>query len=753
MVKDIFDLSGYCRLSDVDAMVRQLWRTAHFMLALIASGFLIIASVTGAILGFNAAVNQSENFSISRKEKLTLLNLINNAQYDVPAISVISLDESHNLQVVGLDEEWNSFTSYYDPVTGDRMEDYVPQSNFITWVTALHRSLFLHQTGRWLIGLTSFLLILIAISGFALVVKRSSGSMSFFKKVARDSTSQYLHTVLGKWSLAPVLIVAASGAYLFLSGIGWLGQPVIEHDQSIVSASEDNILTLPDEIEFFKRVPIEEFVRLEFPFTEEPEDFYKLELQHGEYLIDQYTGEVVSQVDYPTSTKLVGISQLLHTGRGSLIWSIVLGFSALNILYFIYSGTVIAYHRKKVRYKNPVNISEAEIVILVGSENGSTRAFANSIHRQLLTDKRHSYIMDANDYHYFPAVQELLIFTSTHGQGEAPSSATHLKKLILKYPQNMGVKFSVVGFGSKSYPAYCRFAHDIDTLMEECNWSNRTIRIHEVNDKSPKEFSSWVALWKQEVNVNLSTSITDYQLKAKRRKRFQVLENHFDPDDNSFLITLRGARFNKFQSGDLIAVYPNNEASPRMYSIGKRGRNIQLAVKLIPNGLASSFLYSLQTGDSFKGEVLSNVSFHQPNDASGIIMICNGTGIAPFVGMMSQNINKVPMFLFAGFRRRTKMAMEIEKLAKISMQEGGLTKSNFAYSREENRPNLYVMDLINSDEVIVSELLNQGGVIMICGSLAMQASVENTLDEICKRQLELGLDFFKKKGQIRTDCY
>ncbi len=58
------------------------------------------------------------------------------------------------------------------------------------------------------------------------------------------------------------------------------------------------------------------------------------------------------------------------------------------------------------------------------------------------------------------------------------------------------------------------------------------------------------------------------------------------------------------------------------------------------------------------------------------------------------------------------------------------------------------MDLIREDAPFFSELLDKKGVIMICGSLAMQRDVEAVLAEIC-----LTRDLSKYKGQILTDCY
>ena len=49
--------------------------------------------------------------------------------------------------------------------------------------------------------------------------------------------------------------------------------------------------------------------------------------------------------------------------------------------------------------------------------------------------------------------------------------------------------------------------------------------------------------------------------------------------------------------------------------------------------------------------------------------------------------------------------------------------------------------------------LSEESIIMICGSLKMQESVEAILNEISNRRLNKPLDYFKELGCIKADCY
>ena len=63
------------------------------------------------------------------------------------------------------------------------------------------------------------------------------------------------------------------------------------------------------------------------------------------------------------------------------------------------------------------------------------------------------------------------------------------------------------------------------------------------------------------------------------------------------------------------------------------------------------------------------------------------------------------------------------------------------------------MDLVRRDEKLFAETLQNGGIIMICGALAMQHDIEKVLTQICNEKLNQTFESFKNNGQFLTDCY
>ena len=92
----------------------------------------------------------------------------------------------------------------------------------------------------------------------------------------------------------------------------------------------------------------------------------------------------LSDINISKFSVLTALSLNLHTGKGSILWSVILAIATANILFFIYSGFAMTFKRLASRLKNKFKKDEAEFVILVGSENGSTVAYANALHKQLL---------------------------------------------------------------------------------------------------------------------------------------------------------------------------------------------------------------------------------------------------------------------------------------------------------------------------------------------------------------------------------
>lgn len=728
-------------------MTLSFWRYSHLCLAICSAAFLIIASVTGTILAIDTVQEKTLPYKIGNFENISLQETLPQLRKVYPEITELSIDHNQFVTLKAIDKEGNDVDAYINPLTGKIIGTTHKKSEFIQWVTSLHRSLFLHEAGRIFIGINAFLLLLISISGFVLILKRQKGLRNFFSKIVKDYFAQYYHVLLGRLALIPILIIALTGVYLSMERFHFFENKKEEENKTEVKS----VVSAKSKLDF-KTTKLAEVTKIEFPFSDDPEDYYIFELKDRKIEVEQYSGEIINEERFATAALLADLSLDLHTGRANAFWAIILGIASLNILFFIYSGFAMTLKRRTSRIKNKFKAEESNYILLVGSENGSTLRFANAIHKQLIAHDKKVFLGQLNKYKAYPKAEHLIIFSSTHGLGDAPSNATKFLSLINQVEQKQNINISVVGFGSKSYPDFCGFALEIDTILANQNWAKRILELQTVNDKSAEEFVNWAKLWSEQTGIPLSTTPSLYNQVPKGLQKLMVLDKTLVSEtEHSYILTLRPNTRTKFESGDLLAIYPANDSRERLYSIGKHTGNIQLVIKLHPNGLGSGFLYNLKPGEVIKARIIKNTAFHFPKKAPKVAFISNGTGIAPFLGMIEQNKTKTPIHMYSGFRNKSETVLAYEKFANEMLDKQQLQSFHLAFSKEANHD--YVMNLVKRDADFFIDLLLHDGVVMICGSLAMQRDVETILNQMCMDKTGKTLSEYKANGQILTDCY
>lgn len=729
-------------------MTLSIWRYAHLSLAILSSAFLVILSITGVILAVDAINEKSPAYKVENFDNITLAQVLPTLREHYFEIIEVKVDHNDFVTIDAMDEDGNSIKSYIDPTTGKKIGEIVPKSDFINWVTALHRSLFLKETGRAIVGVVSFLLMLISISGLILIVKRQQGILNFFTKVNKDSFSQYFHVVTGRWLLIPVLIIALTGTLIFLARL----EPLVGQPKEIEHQVKENLQPKDlKDIEFFKNTKLSSVEKIEFPFIPDDEaEPFIVHLRKKSVSVNQVNGAIISESLNPYSAIVEKFNIDLHTGRTNVIWAAILGIASLNILFFIWSGFVITFKRTKTKIgKNKYKANEAEIILLVGSENGATVGFASKIQEQFLANGKKSFIAQMNQYEIYPKAKQLIIFTSTYGIGDAPANAKKFEQLITQFPQNQSIEFSVVGFGSRAYSDYCGYAVKVDKWLNDQKWATQLLDLKTVNDKSPEEFTNWVIAYKETTDIPLATTPAMYVGKALELKNVKVISTtKITQEDATFKVILDVKE--KFKSGDLLAIYPESDHKERLYSVGKVDNKLQLIVKLHEFGLGSQYLYNLVQNSTIKARIVKNKAFRFPK-TSKVVMIANGTGIAPFLGMIDENSKNVETHLYCGFRHDNETTKSYQEFATKQISTNHLSQFHIAFSREENKQ--YVMDLVNRDAKFFAETLQNGGILMICGALKMQHDVEKVLEEICQQHLKKSFEEFKTNGQFLTDCY
>ena len=730
-------------------MTISIWRYAHLALALIASIFILIASFTGIILATEPIVNQSKSLKVVDFDSVILSETVTALKEKYSEVLTLTVDNNDFVQVEVIDSEGDNSVFYINPKTAEKIGDTFKRSDVFTFSQTLHRSLFLGKVGRIVMAVTSFLLMLIAFTGIFLIIRKQKSWKHFFQHFVKDSFFAYYHTVLGRWLLLPILVIAFTGFYLSLDVFSLL--PKSEEVQGV----EKEIFEVVSENKTADfsvfNVPLSQVRKVEFPLFEDEEEYYRIGLIDKSLVVNQFTGEVVSQTDFLFSEVMLHYSLILHTGQGTLIWSLVLLCSCIGILFFVYSGFAITLKRRKSRIENRFNKDECTHIILVGSEGGTTLGFAKLVHNELIRKGVKSFLAEMNSFSRYKKMQHLVVMTSTYGDGSEPINATNFFKLWKEQQPDVPFSYSVVGFGSLAYPNFCRFAYQVNDFLGKTSVGTPFLDIYTVNNQSFESFSAWVNAWASKQNFALHLSSEMIPKKKYQQRTFKVVDKTTIECDETFLIQLQSAKRLSVESGDLLVIIPNTDKRPRMYSIGKTEQgNILLSVKRHTEGIVSNYLNSLKSGDILEAAIQKNSSFHFPKKASEVVCIATGTGIAPFLGMIECNCKQIPLTLIWGGRTSKSFSLYNDFINR-KLSEKKLTNLHLALSRSEHKQ--YVQDIVKNQADFFVRLLKNKGVIMICGSVAMQKCVMKELDDICRQDLGEPLSYYQNRKQILMDCY
>lgn len=731
-------------------MIKSVWRYSHFLIAAISAVFLLVASLTGAILAVEPIAETSQPYAIAQLNEVRLSETLKVLQEKYMEVLDLEITPEDFVVVSVITKDGDSKNSYVHPTNGNEIGNVKSQSTFFSFVTNLHRSLFLKSIGRGFIGIVSFLLCFIAVTGVFLLAQRQGGFKRWFTKVQETNFAQRYHVIFGRWFLMPILIIATTGVYLSAEKFSLLPDNSIEHNWSVKST--EGLREMPvSEFPLFQSLTLNEVRKITFPFSEDAEDYFEVALNGKELLVQQYTGEVVSEVNYPFVQLASRWSMQLHTGQGSIIWSIILLLASLSLLFFMFSGLAISLKRLK---KTQTIFSEwakdeAEYILLVGSETGSTYAFAKSFYNALKVEGKKVFQASLNEYTTYEKATHLIVFTATYGDGDAPSNARKFETLLHTIQPKRKLQFSVIGFGSLLYPHYCRFAIRIDALLHSHPDFLPIQPLVKINEQSEVAFINWVQFWNKSTGMDLKIRLTYPKKRAKKEQSFKVLERTSLNVDNTAIVRLRPGKKVHFQSGDLLSVIPPEDTFARQYSIAKIDGDILLSIKWHPKGICSTYLCTLNEGDVISASIEKNIKFHFPKKASSVWLVANGTGIAPYLGMINEN-NETPVKLSWG--GRTKVSFDCyHEILKGPLSRKQIEDYQLVFSQVKDKA--YVQDVLLKQKTEVAEILKSGGVFMLCGSMAMQNAVLDTLEDIATIELQQPLSDFENNKQILMDCY
>ena len=123
------------------------------------------------------------------------------------------------------------------------------------------------------------------------------------------------------------------------------------------------------------------------------------------------------------------------------------------------------------RTTRPRRQRRGSLTILFGSETGNSKALAKSLAEAARAKGIEARLADMADYktRALKDEQDLLVITSTHGEGDPPQTAVGFFEFLesRKAPKLPHLRFAVLALGDSTYEHYCEAGKRVDRRLEE----------------------------------------------------------------------------------------------------------------------------------------------------------------------------------------------------------------------------------------------------------------------------------------------
>ena len=731
-------------------------RLTHRWPGLLALALLLLLSVSGAVLSVFPAAERLG--APQAAAGLTVADLATRIVAAHPGVEEIRRAPSGKITAFWFDGDTPG-SAVIDPATGQAAGS-ADTNKAERWLTNLHRSLFLDDTGRIAAAIGAGAMAVLAISGVLLVQRRVGGLRRWFTRL-RGPLAGRLHVEIARVAVAGLLLSSLTALWMTASTFGFIPDTAATPDfPAQVSGQTDvdlaSVKTLQD-------TPVAAFRDLSFPYAGDATDVFTLTTDSGTGYIDQGTGALLGWADLTGWAKVSETIYMLHTGQGAAALGLVLGLMALGVPVMGVTGVVLwwARRRDRPRLANSHPAATAHTILLVGSEGGSTWGFAATLHAALTAKGQtvHAAPMSSFDAARYGRAQHIIVMAATYGDGDAPASA---KGFLTQLARNTGTAtLTVLGFGDRSFPAFCAYAATVAARAAALGWDPLT-PYATVDRQSPQDFARWGRDLGRAMGIDLTLDhqptlpMTHALTLISRRDYGTAVQAptailRFAVPRAPLWQRLTGRSLGRFQAGDLLGILPEGSSIPRFYSLASARRDgfVEIVVRKHANGLCSGQLMALEPGDTMPGFIRQNAGFHAGRDRTPLILIGAGTGIGPLAGFIRGNARRRPLHLFFGMRHPDSDFLYDTDLTDWQAA-GRVAGLNTAISRGARQT--YVQDRLLAEAPKVAALIRSGARIMVCGGRDMAAGVAEALAEVL-RPIGLTPAALKAEGRYVEDVY
>ncbi|WP_248795433.1 PepSY domain-containing protein [Pseudomonas sp. MWU13-2105] len=724
-------------------------RQFHSLPGLIAALLVMLLAISGALLSIDPALERLHSVP-SASGQINVGQLAGRVAEHFPGVEQIRRSASGTV-IVYYTRNDQAAMETVDPLTGQGLAPYAP-SSFSRWVKDLHRSLFLGVPGHAVSAVGALFILMLSVSGTLLLARRLGGWRNLLRPL-RGTFSQRWHSEVGRLALLGLLLSALSGLYLSATTLGLVADGSQDEPPFPSQISAAPALPIAS-LQALRSTDLNDLRELVYPSPDNPRDVFTLRTAQGDGYVDPANGAWLSYLPHDAMHNAYEWIYQLHTAEGLWWLGLPLGACALCVPLMSVTGILLWWRRRKAGPKLNHNSTaqSADCVLLVGSENNSTWGFAKSLHEALHRAGHQVHSTSMNEWTgEYQSAKRLFILTASHGDGDAPASATQFLARLGKSGLKPGLPFAVLGFGDRQFARFCQFAHQVQDALLQAGGS-ALLELETINRQSSQTFARW-----------------GHALGEKLGHELTLVHTPERPRTQSLLLTERtvyGEQVNaptqvlgfkaagelpSFQAGDLVGILPPGSPVPRFYSLASRSEDgvLEICVRKHQDGLCSAFLHDLEIGARIDAFIQPNPQFRPAAGSQPVILIGAGTGIGPLAGFIRNNKDRHPMHLYWGGRHPASDFLYEPELKRY-LADRRLTALRAAFSQAQERS--YVQDRLINDALALRRLIEKGAQVLVCGSREMAKGVMQALDEVLA-PLELSVLTLKTQGRYREDIY
>lgn len=733
-------------------------RLLHRWPGLLAAALLIALSLSGAVLSVFPAI---DGLAAPREVAgQTVGDLAARVVATHPTVEQIRRAPSGEITAYWFDGD-RPGAAVIDPATGADVGS-VDASAVRGWITDFHRALLLEDPGRWTTAGTALVMLILAVSGAVLIMRRQGGWRRWFHSLRGPGAGRW-HGIIARIAVLPLALSALTGLWMTAATFDLLPA---DEASPVFPAEVSGVVGLsPDAMPALAAISVNDLRDITFPYAGDAGDAFTVTTSAGSGHVDQGTGLLLSWQAHGPWAQVGEWIFLLHTGEGAALWGLILGIFALSVPVLALTGLLIWLRGRRhgSSFAGQVRSAAADTVILVASEGGSTWGFAAALGKALQAQGQAVHLgpLSAFAPQDYARAKRIVVMAATWGDGDAPASARGVLAQIAAHRPSGEVPMVILGFGDRSFPEFCGFAERLDATARAAGWP-MLMPLDRIDRQSAQAFARWSRALGEAMGLSLEVT---HQPEAPRTVGATLVARRdhgeavqaptailrFALPKQSFAERLMGRGLGRFRPGDLLGVVPEGSAVPRYYSLasGTTDGFIEIVVRKHPGGLCSGQLLDLQPGDAIRCFVKANPGFQPDRTAAPLILVGAGTGIGPLAGFVRANAARRPMHLWFGARHPQTDLLYEEDLEGWAA-DGRLAGLRLAFSRAEKRQ--HVQDKLRADADSVRALVAAGARIMVCGGREMAQGVREAMTDILA-PMGVSPGSLKAGGRYAEDSY